>query len=244
MTKRWTGYSLLACLALAGCAPTSPASAEQEKDVPVNSQAPRPEGGEAAAEEVAASLDRIAEQSTGVGRTTTPAPQPLPAPAAGPPLSHAEWVSRVLRLIDTLKSPLDTQPAQVSRALGLPLGEEDGAHVVRGPLIDAGTYKVWSNALYRELPNEWTVGLSQEPSEGQAACLFPLDTLRRHLTAHGYSANEDVRQRDGGERALYRSAPTPAGVVFVVSAQISRPHGVAPCIEEVRVDANPAGDGT
>lgn len=244
MTKRWANYSLIACLALAGCAPPQPASAEQEKDVPVNTQAPKPEGGEAAAEEVAALLDRIAEQSTHAGKTRTPASPSLPAPPAGPPLSHAEWVSRVLRLIDTLKSPQDTQPAQVSQALGLPLGEEDGAHVVRGPLTDGGAYKAWSNALYRDRPNEWTVGLSQEPREGQTTCLFPLDTLRRHLTARGYNANEGVRQRDGGERALYRSPPMPAGVVFVVSAQIHRAEGAAPCIDEVQVDANPAGDET
>lgn len=244
MAKRWTDYSLLACLALAGCAPPKPASAEQEKDVPVNTQAPKPEGGEAAAEEVAALLDRIAEQSTQAGKIATPAPPTLPAAPAGPPLSHAEWVSRVLRLIDTLKSPQDTQPAQVSRVLGLPLSEEDGVHVVRGPLTDAGAYKVWSNALYRERPNEWTVGLSQEPRERQTMCLFPLDRLRKHLTARGYSANEGVRQRDGGERSLYRSPPMPAGVVFVVSAQISRPEGAAPCIEEVQVDANPAEDET
>lgn len=240
MTQRWTAYSLLACLALAGCARPNPASADQEKDVPVNTQAPKPEGGEASAEGVAALLDRIAEQSTHAGKTT-PAPSSLPAPSAGPPLSHAEWVSRVLRLIDTLNSAQDTQPAQVSRVLGLPLSEEDGAHVVRGALTDGGAYKVWSNALYRELPNEWTVSLSHEPREGQETCLFPLHTLRRHLTARGYSAKEGVRQRDGGERALYRSPPTPSGVVFVVSAQINRPDGAAPCIEEVQVDANTAG---
>ncbi|ALN84417.1 hypothetical protein LC55x_1126 [Lysobacter capsici] len=120
------------------------------------------------------------------------------------------------------------------------LGQDGSEHVVRGSLGEHGSYAVWVNSLYRERPDKWTVGLSQENRPGQAGCLFPIDTLRQRLKARGYSANEGVRQRDGGERALYRSAPTSDGIVFVVSAQLG-PGGTG-CIEEVRINANTLED--
>ncbi|ALN57206.1 hypothetical protein GLE_1854 [Lysobacter enzymogenes] len=64
--------------------------------------------------------------------------------------------------------------------------------------------------------------------------------MRNHLSDHGYSANEGVRQRDGGERTLYRSAPTADGIVFVVSAQLAPAGGE--CIQEIRINANTPED--
>ncbi|QWF18140.1 hypothetical protein [Lysobacter capsici] len=201
-----------------------------------------PVGGDAAAAAVAAKLDRIAEQSSRAP-ASGPAAQPSPAAVpAGPSLEPGDWVARVLRLIDGLRSPSDTQPAQVAQALGLALAQEGSEHVARGALAPHGGYTVWVNVLYREHPDKWTVGLAQDARPGQTGCLFPLATLRQHLSARGYSANEGVRQRDGGERALYRSAPTPEGIVFVVSAQLA-PGGTG-CIEEVRVNANTREDET
>lgn len=240
--KHWARHASvsLACLALAGCAqPPAQASSDQNKDAPVASSTSAPVGGDAAAAAVAAKLDRIAQQSSTAASGLTPQPSPAAVPA-GPTLEPGDWVARVLRLIDGLRSPSDTQPAQVAQALGLALGQEGSEHVARGALGPHGGYTVWVNVLYREHPDKWTVGLAQDARPGQTGCLFPLTTLRQHLSARGYSANEGVRQRDGGERALYRSAPTPEGIVFVVSAQLA-PDGTG-CIEEVRVNANTRED--
>lgn len=245
--KHWARHAsvLLACLALTGCGqPPAQVSADQNKDAPITSTTRASTGG-GAAEAVAAQFDRIAEKSSRANssraNSSGQADDPSPTAASqGPSLEAGDWVARVLRLIDGLRSPSDTQPTQVAQALGLALGQEGSERVVRGPLGAHGSYSVWVNVLYRERPDKWTVGLSQEARPGQNGCLFPLATLRRHLGARGYSANEGVRQRDGGERALYRSAPTSEGIVFVVSAQLTP--GGAGCIEEVRVNANTRED--
>lgn len=240
---RWiiSASSLTACLVLAGCA-RGPAqsAADLEKELPVQAQAPQ--GGEAAADAVAAQLDRIAEQW--VSRPDAPAAstEPVPPASQGPELAPDDWHARALRLIDSLNTPLDTRPGRVSEVLGLTLTERVGSHETSGELSGGGTYKIWVDALYRETPDKWTVGLSQQPAEGGVLCHFPLNTLRQHLAARGYRANEGVRRRDGGESALYRSTPTPEGVVFVVSADFVGSAGDEQCIRELRINANAPGD--
>ncbi|MGO4779862.1 hypothetical protein AB4084_30745, partial [Lysobacter sp. 2RAB21] len=71
-------------------------------------------GGEAAADAVAAQLDRIAAESTtsnGAASETSRTQQP--APLAGPTLAVSDWIARTLQLIDNLKTPEDTKPAHV-----------------------------------------------------------------------------------------------------------------------------------
>lgn len=195
-----------------------------------------PIGGDAAAESVAAHLDRIAEESSVKG---SPAAPPV-APPPGPSLQPDEWVARIFRLIDSLKSPSDLQPPHVAKTIGLSLHSVGSEQAARGDLGAQGAYTLWVNTLYRERPGKWTAGLSQEPHAGQTGCLLPLDRLRRHLSGRGYSAHEGVRQRDGGERALYRSAPTADGIVFVVSAQLAA--GGAGCVQEIRINVNTPED--
>ncbi|QWP75910.1 hypothetical protein J5226_20235 [Lysobacter sp. K5869] len=197
-----------------------------------------PAGGDAAAESVAAHFDRIAAQSS---VQSSPAPaQPPVAPPPGPSLQPDEWIARIFQLIDSLRSPSDLEPTHVAKTIGLnlhPVGSEQAA---RGDLGAQGAYALWINTLYRERPGKWTAGLSQEPRAGQKGCLFPLDRLRRHLSGRGYSATEGVRQRDGGERAVYRAAPTADGIVFVISAQWAP--GGAGCVQEIRINANTPED--
>ena len=197
-----------------------------------------PSDGEAAAEHAAAQFDQIAERST-AQNAAAPAQSPA-APPAGPLLRPEEWIGRIFQLIDGLRSPSDLEPPQVAKTLDLSLHLAGSEHAARGDLGEHGSYVLWVNTLYRERPGKWTVGLSQEPRSGQQGCLFALDKLRQHLSTRGYSATEGVRQRDGGERALYRSAPTPDGIVFVVSAQLA-PGGTG-CIQEVRINANTPED--
>lgn len=201
-------------------------------------QAQAPQGGEAAADAVAAELDRIAEQSASHSGKPAPTVEPPPAPP-GPQLSIDDWRARIFRLIDGLQTPQDTQPAHVAKALDLALTDREESYEANGGFTSGGTYQVWVSALYRETPDKWTVGLSQEaPTE---ACLFPLSALKKHLTAHSYSANEGVRRRDGSESALYRSARTPGGIVFVVEAMVERA-GENVCVYRVEIDANTPED--
>ncbi|UZW59031.1 hypothetical protein [Lysobacter enzymogenes] len=197
-----------------------------------------PTGGDAEAEKAAAQFDRIAAQSSTSG-ASAPA-QPAAAQPEGPSLQLNEWAARIFQLIDSLKSPSDLEPAYVAKTMGLSLHPVGSEQTARGSLGEQGTYALWVNTLYRERPGKWTVGLSLEARDDQTDCLFPLSRLRQHLSGRGYSANEGVRQRDGGERALYRSAPTAAGIVFVVSAQLTA--GRAGCIQEIRINANTPED--
>ncbi len=236
-TTRWTrnGYGLLACLVLASCAqPAAQATADQEKDPPMN-QDQAPQGGEAAADAVAAELDRIAERSVSHRGNVTPIAEPPPAPP-GPQLSIDDWRARILRVIDGLQTPQDTQPAQIAKALDLTLTDRAESYEAKGSLASGGTYEAWVNALYRETPDKWTVGLSHDAPTG--ACVFPLSTLRKHLIAHGYNANEGVIRRDGSESALYRSRPGSDGIVFVVSAELVKPVSNEQCIRALRINAN------
>lgn len=223
--QRWTCHASigLVWLALAGCAqPPAEAASDLRKEAPMTATTQVPTGGDAAAESAAAHLDRPA------------------APPPGPSLQPDEWVARTFQLIDSLKSPSDLEPAHVAKTIGLSLHPVGSEQAARGDLGAQGAYALWVNTLYRERPGKWTAGLSQEPRAGQTGCLFPLDRLRRHLSGRGYSANEGVRQRDGGERALYRSAPTADGIVFVVSAQLAA--GGASCVQEIRINANTLED--
>jgi len=197
-----------------------------------------PTDGGAAAERAAAQFDQIAERSS-AQNAAAPAQSP-DAPPGGPSLKPEEWIGRIFQVIDGLRSPNDLEPFHVAETLGLNLHPAGSEHAARGDLGEHGSYSLWVNTLYRERPGKWTVGLSQEPRSGQQGCLFALDKLRQHLSVRGYSATEGVRQRDGGERALYRSAPTPDGIVFVVSAQLTP--GAAGCIQEVRINANTPED--
>jgi hypothetical protein len=221
---------------LASCVqPSAQASADQEKESQMAPQTQAPQGGEAAADAVAAQLDRIAEQSMSHGGQQAPTAESPPAPP-GPQLTIEDWRSRVFHLIDGLQTPHDTQPAQVAETLNLTLTDRAGNFEANGSLTTGGTYQVWVNALYRETPDKWTAGLSQEaPTED---CLFPLSALREHLTDKGYNANEGVIRRDGSESALYRSRPTSDGIVFVVSAELVNPMGSEKCIRELRINAN------
>lgn len=128
----------------------------------------------------------------------------------------------------------------MAQTIGLSLHPVSSEQAARGDLGAQGTYALWVNTLYRERPGKWTAGLSQELRSGQEGCLFPLDELRDHLNGRGYSAKEGVRQRDGGERAVYRSAPTADGIVVVVSAQLAL--GGAGCVQEIRINANTLED--
>ncbi|UOF16477.1 hypothetical protein IEQ11_07455 [Lysobacter capsici] len=203
-----------------------------------------PAGGDAAADAVAAELDRIAELSTNAeGVSPANAKPASAAPPAGPSLEVNDWLARTLRLIDSLKKPDDTKPEQVARTLGIPLFEQDSAHRTTGQLVAAGTYSVWSDALYREHPNKWTVGLSQQSTGGKIDCLFPLETLRTHVLQLGYKATEGVIRRDGSEHALFRSPASNDGVIFVVEVKIQRTAGEQACIQEIEIDANTREEG-
>lgn len=239
--QRWIRHASigLAWLVLAGCSQSpAQASSDQDKDAPMTSTSRAPIDGEPAAERAAARFDQIAEQS-GAQSAAAPARPTAPLPL-GPSLKPEEWIGRIFQLIDGLRSPGDLEPPQVAKTLGLDLHPAGSEQAARGDLGEHGSYALWVNTLYRERPGKWTVGLSQEPRSGQEGCLFALDKLRQRLSARGYSATEGVRQRDGSERALYRSAPTPGGIVFVVSAQLAA--GGTGCIQEVRINANTPED--
>lgn len=241
---RWAVFpmNLIMCLGLAACirGPAQPAD-DLEKDAPMT-HVHVPQGGEADADAVAARLDGIAVQSPMRADVPAASMQPLPPAPQGPVLTPAEWRMRALQFIDRLAVPSDTRPARVSEVLGMTLADRHGSYEARGELSGGGTYEVWVNALYRERPDKWTVGLSQLPAEAAPSCHFPLSMLRQHLAARGYSATEGVRRRDGGERALYRSTPTPERVAFVVSADVVGSVGGEQCIRELRVNANVPGD--
>lgn len=185
-SKRWTSHAGLglAWLALAGCAqPPAQASSDQPKDAPMTTTTQAPVGGEAAAEHVAAEFDRIAAQSSAEGE---PAFKQAPAaPPPGPSLQPKEWIARTFRLIDSLSSPSDLEPARVANTIGLSLHPAGSEQAARGDLGAQGAYALWVNTLYRERPGKWTAGLSQELRYSQEGCLFPLDRLRQHLTARG-----------------------------------------------------------
>lgn len=201
-------------------------------------------GGDAAADAVAAELDRIAELSTDAESVRPANAKPVfAAPPAGPALEVSDWLARTLRLIDSLKKPDDTKPEQVARTLGIPLFEHDTAHRAMGELVAGGTYSVWSDALYREYPDKWTVGLSQQPNGGKVDCLFPLEALRTHVLQRGYKPTEGVFRRDGSEHALFRSPASNDGVTFVVEVKIQRIPGKQACIQEIEIDANTRKEG-
>lgn len=228
---------LVVCLALIGCAqkPAQVAPADKDAQMSQTNQS----GGEAAADAVAAQLDRIAAESTtsnGAASETSRTQQP--APLAGPTLAVSDWIARTLQLIDNLKTPEDTKPAHVARMLGLQLTEQNTSHRATGSLAGGGSYSVWSNALYREYPDKWTLSLSQRAAEGATVCLFPLDTLRAHVLQRGFKATEGVVRRDGSEHALFRSPISPEGVTFVVETVIQRTADEAACIREMEINAN------
>lgn len=233
---------LVACLAIAGCAQKPAQAARPDKDTAMSQTSSA--GGDAAADAVAAELDRIAELSTNADGIRPASSQTASAaPPAGPALQVSDWLARTLRLIDSLKKPDDTKPEQVARALGIALFEQDTAHRAMGTLGAGGTYSVWSDALYREYPNKWTVGLSQQPTAGKTDCLFPLETLRTHVLQLGYKATEGVFRRDGSEHALFRSPASNDGVMFVVEVKIQRTAGDQACIQEIEIDANTREEG-
>lgn len=239
--QRWTRHASigLTWLVLAGCSqPPAQASSDQDKDAPMTSATHAPVDGEAAAERAAARFDQMAEQSA--AQSAAAPAQPTATVPLGPPLKPEEWGGLIFQFIDGLRSPGDLEPSQIAKTFGLHLHSAGSEQAARGDLGEHGSYALWVNTLYRERPGKWTVGLSQEPRSDQVGCLFALDKLRQHLSARGYNATEGVRQRDGSERALYRSAPTPGGVVFVVSAQLAP--GGSGCIQEVRINANTPED--
>ncbi|MBX9400370.1 hypothetical protein K4L06_03540 [Lysobacter sp. BMK333-48F3] len=198
-------------------------------------QAQAPQGGEAAADAVAAQLDRIAEQSVSRSRPSTAAVPPPPPAPPGPDLTGEAWRERILRLIDGLKTPMDTRPARVAEALGLTLVDRNGSHEANGALPGGAIYKVWVDALYRESPDKWTVGLSQVVYEGPRACLFELDSLRRHVQPLGYTGKEGWRDRAGDEHASY-SRQTADGTVIALLADVITVSGQS-CVRSLRIDA-------
>ena len=233
---RWlhSAAALIASLILLGCArQPAQAAADTEKDAAMT-QAQAPQGGEPAADAVAAQLDRIAEQSVSPSGPTT-APVPPPPAAPGPELTAEAWRARILRLIDGLKTPLDTRPARVADALGLTLVDRNGSHEAIGALPGGGTYKVWVDALYRESPDKWTVGLSQAVHEGPNVCLFELDSLRRHVQSLGYTGKEGWRDRSGDEHASY-SRQAGDGTVIALLADVISISGKS-CVRSLRIDA-------
>lgn len=233
-----TAIGLLACLAVAGCAqkPTQPSP--QEKDAPMTQ--PIPGGGERAADEVAAMLDRIAREST---NTSAAPPQPAnERPAAqGKALAANELIAITLRLIDSLRSSRDLSPERVGDAVGIELSERNG-NTVAGPLTEGGTYFISSKALYRERPDKWTTSILLLPGGTDSNCTFPLETLRRHTATKGFRATENIRRRDGSERALYRLPTTAEDIEFVIEADVARATGSPPCIRELIIEANTEED--
>lgn len=228
---------LVACLAVVGCAQKPAHAAPADKDAQMSQTTQS--GGKTAADAVAAQLDRIAAESTASsGAASETSHTQKPAPLAGPTLAVSDWIARTLQLIDSLKKPEDTKPAHLARILGLQLTEQDTSYRATGSLAGGGRYSVWSNALYREYPDKWTLGLSQQAAEGATVCLFPLDTLRAHVLQRGFKATEGVVRRDGSEHALFRSPASPEGVTFVVEAVIQRTAGEASCIREMQIDAS------
>lgn len=226
--------ALIAGLALLGCArQPAQAAADTEKDSAVT-QTQAPQGGEASADAVAAQLDHIAEQSVSPS-TPSIAPVPLPPVPPGPELTAEAWRTRILRLIDGLKTPLDTRPERVAEWLGLTLVDRNGSHEATGLLPGGATYKVWVDALYRESPDKWTVGLSQTVYEGPVACLFELDSLRRHVQPLGYAGKEGWRDRAGDEHASY-SKRTAEGTVIALLADVITVSGQS-CVRSLRIDA-------
>lgn len=232
---------LVACLVIVSCAQMPAHAAYPDKDAAMNQTTPS--DGEASANAVAAQLNRIAAESVADDDSSSDAsPARQASLPTGPTLATRDWIARALQLIDNLKTQRDTQPSQVAQVLGLPSIEHDSAHAATGPLTDGGTYSVWSNALYRQSPDKWTVSLSQGSPETAASCIFPLETLREHMRQRGYKATEGVRRRDGSERVLFRSPASREGLVFVVEAKIQGTPGGTVCIQEIRIDANTAED--
>lgn len=253
--QRWPLIGLFACLALAGCARPDQASAEQEKEVPVADA--QPSSGEIAARQVAEQLDRIADEAPHPSRTV-PVDAPVLPPSPGPLLASSDLIDRATRLIASLKSSQDLAPERVAAVTGLALGKSaehpDGrGWAVRGRLSDGGEYSLDVDALYRNTPNDWTVSItgfgeagsgSHTSAASPSQCSFSQETLRRHVTALGYSANEGWSDRAGRERSTYvKRIP---GLSFSVTALVHRvgasdnDPGEA-CVGNLRIEADAKG---
>ncbi|SDX24755.1 hypothetical protein SAMN05421681_104356 [Lysobacter enzymogenes] len=251
---RWPHIGLFACLALAGCARPDQASAEQEKEVPVAEA--QPSSGEIAAREVAEQLDRIADEAPHPSSHTVPVDAPVTPPPPGPLLASSDLIDRTTRLIASLKSSQDLAPERVAAVTGLALGKSaehpDGrGWTVRGRLSDGGEYSLDVDALYLDTPNDWTVSItgfgeagSGSHTSAKSQCSFSQETLKRHVTALGYSANEGWSDRAGRERSTYvKRIP---GLSFSVTALVHRVGasdnnpGEA-CVGNLRIEADTKG---
>ncbi|MBN7137100.1 hypothetical protein A7A76_20400 [Lysobacter enzymogenes] len=189
--------------------------------------------GEIAARHVAEQLDRIADGAKNPSHAA-PVDAPVAPPSPGPLLASSDLIERTTRLIASLKSSHDLTPERVAAVTGLPLGKSaehpDGrGWAVRGRLSDGGEYTVAVDALYRDNRNDWTISItgfkeagggSQTSVESPPRCSFLQETLKRHLTALGYSANEGWLDRAGRERSTYIKR-TP-GLSFSVTALVYR----------------------
>lgn len=252
---RWPHIGLLACLALAGCTRPDDASAVQEKEVPVAEA--QPSSGEIAARHVAEQLDRIADEAKAPSRTV-PVAAPVTPPPPGPLLASSDLIDRTTRLIASLKSSQDLAPERVAAVTDLPLGKSAEHPVgrgwtVRGRLSDGGEYSLDVDALYRDTPNDWTVSItgfreagsgSLTAAESPSKCSLSQATLKRHVTALGYSANEGWLDRAGRERSTYvKRIP---GVSFSVTALVYRVgasdrHPGEACVGNLRIEADAKG---
>ena len=246
---------LAACLALAGCAQKPVHAAAHENGAEPTK--PIPEGGERAADEVAATLDRIAEQtSSKTSPTERQESKPLPP---SPSVAADRLINRTLSFISTLDEPSDISPDRVGETLGIrlspdpdwPLGRAWAAH---GPMPGGSTYRISATITDINQPDRFEIAVSFSP-EGERGdprrpqfsvlnCPFPIEKLIDRARAAGFSAPRWTIDRSGNRHTLHRKAARTGQDELVIESDLYHAESsTQDCVLRVTVLANVLENG-
>lgn len=178
--------------ALLACAPP-PARSDATQEDPMQGKQP-PQDARAEQDRVAGVVDDIARQVSTDAPGPSAASEPAPLPT-GPVLSSEALEAGVVRLIEALTGPEQTQPEVVGPLLGVALAP-DSAGTVTGAqgALGAGAYVIAVWPLHKDNPG-LHVSIRVEPAEA-SQCALSFAALSGALTGAGYVGKPMPRALD------------------------------------------------
>lgn len=176
---------------------------------------------------------------------------------SAPSIAVSELRARIIRLVESLRTPADTQATHVGNVLGVAFapqmlavheGEAAGS-LSEGWPYSIEVYKSAKGAIGKKVRINIQVAGSVDPrnsSKRVEACAFDFKPFADELTAAGYKGNDTTlpfMEQWGFTRSSEKER-----ITFFVSAELYRADDGTPsgrqCVVAVRIAAEPSGVGS
>lgn len=247
----------LALAALTACAqPPSDQTAASPKEKPAMTapgSVSDPATPEQAGDDAASASDRAAGRAPETAsRVPATAARPLPQ---GPALETQDLRTRMLKLVEGLRTAQDTETSAVAKALGVPLGpdpEDPSHHVVEGRLGSGGRYFITVGSAGRDtlgkevevrfIPEGWK-GDPRLPENALPTCSLDFAPLNDDLAKLGYWGEQSPPYLK--EFWSYRKDWPANNITFYLIVNVYRATGGdqakgRPCVLSIEISADDA----